>query len=186
VNKIDTIRDQIPDYARDLSLNLSSVLTPQGAPGLTRSQIFGTALASAIASRNPEFAARLEDALRDEMGPDITRGARAAAAIMGMNNIYYRFVHLAEGGEYSRLPARLRMNVIRDPGVGKTDFELFSLAVSAINGCGLCISSHARALETAGVTTEGIQSAVRIAAVVHAVASLLEHAQAAAEIPAAA
>jgi len=173
MNKIDRIRDQLPDYAKDLSLNLSTVLTPQGAPGLSQSQILGTALASALASRNPEFAARLEDALRDEMDPQLIKGARAAAAVMAMNNIYYRFVHLAEDGDYARMPARLRMNVMRDPGVEKTDFELFSLAVSAINGCGLCISSHAKTLRAEGVTAEGIQSAVRIAAVIHGVASVL-------------
>ncbi len=174
MNTLDTIRDQIPDYAKDLSLNLSSVLMPQGAPGLSQSQIYGTALASAIASRNPEFAGRLEDALREELDPQIIKGARAAAAIMAMNNIYYRFVHLAEDEDYARMPARLRMNVIRDPGVDKTDFELFSLAVSAVNGCGLCISSHAKALKAEGVSAEGIQSAVRIAAVIHSIASVLE------------
>jgi len=174
MKKLDTIRDRIPDYARDLSLNISSVLTPQGAPGLSQAQIYGTALASALGSRNPGFAAGLEDALRDDMTPELINGARPAAAIMGMNNIYYRFVHLVGDGDYARMPARLRMNVIRDPGVSKTDFELFSLAVSAVNGCGLCISSHAKALEAEGVSPEGIQSAVRIAAVIHAVAAVLD------------
>lgn len=175
MNKIDSIRNLLPDYAKDLSLNLSTVLTPQGAPGLTRTQMFGIAIASAVASRNAVFAANLEGALRDSVDPALVRGARAAAAIMGMNNIYYRFVHLAGDGEYARMPARLRMNVIRDSGVEKADFELFSLAVSAINGCGLCISSHAKTLKAEGVTAEGIQSAVRIAAVIHAIAAVLDH-----------
>ena len=66
--------------------------------------------------------------------------ARAAAAIMGMNNIYYRFLHLVEDAEYQTMPARLRMNVIGNPGIDKLDFELLSLAVSAVNGCGLCVT----------------------------------------------
>lgn len=93
---------------------------------------------------------------------------------MGMNNIYYRFLHLVEDAEYQSMPARLRMNVIGNPGIDKLDFELLSLAVSAVNGCGLCIISHERKLRDHGVTRETIQSAVRIAAVIHAVAGVLE------------
>jgi len=93
---------------------------------------------------------------------------------MGMNNVYYRFVHLVENPDYAPLPARLRMNVIGNPGVAKVDFELYSLAVSAINGCGTCLAAHDKVVRKAGVTAEGVQSAVRIAAVVHGVAIALE------------
>jgi alkyl hydroperoxide reductase subunit D len=100
--------------------------------------------------------------------------AEAAAAIMAMNNVYYRFVHLASNKDYGRLPAQLRMNVLAEPGVDKADFELWSLAVSAVNGCGLCIDAHERELRKAGLPAEAIQAAVRIAAVVHAVATVLD------------
>ena len=93
---------------------------------------------------------------------------------MGMNNVYYRFVHLVENPDYATLPAKLRMNVIGNPGVAKTDFELYSLAVSAINGCGACVAAHDKVVRKAGVTAEGVQSAVRIAAVIHGVAVALE------------
>jgi alkyl hydroperoxide reductase subunit D len=98
-----------------------------------------------------------------------------------MNNIYYRFVHLASARDYKTLPARLRMNVIGKPGVEKVDFELWSLAVSAINGCGMCIDSHERELRRAGLGAEQIQAAVRIAAVVHAIAATLAGEAAAAD-----
>jgi alkyl hydroperoxide reductase subunit D len=98
---------------------------------------------------------------------------------MGMNNVYYRFLHLVEDGEYQQLPARLRMNVLANPGIDKLDFELLSLAVSAVNACGLCITAHEQQLRSHGFTREAIQSAVRIAAVVHAVAGILEYRQAA-------
>jgi alkyl hydroperoxide reductase subunit D len=160
-NTLDLIRDAIPDYARDLKLNLGSVLTTAGAPGLNETQIWAVALASSIASRNLAF----------------TRGIEAAA-IMGMNNIYYRFLHLVEDAEYQSMPARLRMNILANPGIDKLDFELLSLAVSAVNGCGLCISSHEKKLRQHGFTREMIQSAVRIAATVHAVAGVLEYSQA--------
>jgi len=104
-------------------------------------------------------------------------GAKAAAAIMAMNNIYYRFVHLVGDADYQTMPARLRMNVIGSPGIDKIDFEIYSLAVSAVNGCGLCIEAHEKQLRKHQVSREAIQSAIRIAAVVHAVAVTLEAAQ---------
>ncbi len=93
---------------------------------------------------------------------------------MGMNNIYYRFLHLVEDEEYKQMPARLRMNVMASPGIDKQDFELLSLAVSAINGCGTCVASHERQLRQHGLSREAVQSTVRIAAVIHAVAGVLE------------
>jgi alkyl hydroperoxide reductase subunit D len=174
---LDLIREAIPDYARDLKLNLGSVLSTAGAPGLSESQIWAVALASAIASRNLAFTRNLEAAAGEHLDAAHRQAARAAAAIMGMNNIYYRFLHLVEDAEYQAMPARLRMNILANPGIDKLDFELLSLAVSAINGCGLCISSHEKKLRAHGFTREMIQSAVRIAATVHAVAGVLEYQQ---------
>jgi alkyl hydroperoxide reductase subunit D len=174
---LDSIRDALPDYARDLKLNLGSVLTTTGAPGLSEKQIWGVALASAIAARNPDFTRDIETLASAHLDAAYLNGARAAAAIMGMNNIYYRFLHLVEDPEYAQLPARLRMNVIGNPGIEKVDFELLSLAVSAINGCGTCVASHERQLRKHELTREAVQSAVRIAATVHAVARVLESAK---------
>ena len=171
---LEAIRDALPDYARDLKLNLGTVLTPTGAPGLTEKQIWAVALTSAIASRNPDFTRQLEELAAAHLDEAYLNGARAAAAIMGMNNVYYRFLHLVEDPAYQQMPARLRMNVIGNPGIDKLDFELLSLAVSAINGCGTCVASHERQLRRHGVTREAIQSAVRIAATVHAVARVAE------------
>ena len=97
---------------------------------------------------------------------------------MGMNNVYYRFAHLASEEDYAKLPARLRMNVIGNPGIEKVNFELYSLAVSAINGCGMCIDSHEKMLRKADLSKEGIQDAVRIASVINAVAVVLDNEQA--------
>jgi lipoyl-dependent peroxiredoxin subunit D len=176
---LDQIRDSIPDYARDLKLNLGSVLSPTGAPGLTEKQIWGVAVAAAIASRNTELTHQIEALSTAHLDEAYLNASRAAAAIMGMNNIYYRFLHLVEDPEYAQLPARLRMNVIGNPGIAKLDFELISLAVSAVNGCGMCIVAHEKALRKHDVSREAVQSAIRIAATVHAVAVVLEHATAA-------
>jgi alkyl hydroperoxide reductase subunit D len=175
MTSLDAIRDALPDYARDLRLNLGSVLAPTGAPGLSERQIWSVALAAAIAARHVPLARDIEALATAHLTAAEVNAARAAAAIMGMNNIYYRFLHLVEDEEYQQLPARLRMNVLANPGVDKVDFELLSLAVSAINGCGTCVASHERALRKHDVSREAIQSAVRIAATVHAVAGVLEY-----------
>jgi len=173
---LDAIREAIPDYARDLRLNLGSVLAPTGAPGLTEKQIWAVALASAIAARNPEFTRSIEALAAPHLDAAYLNATRAAAAVMGMNNVYYRFLHLVEEPEYAQMPARLRMNVIGSPGIDKLDFELLSLAVSAVNGCGMCIVAHEKVLRKHEVSREAIQSAVRIAATIHAVAGVLEYA----------
>jgi lipoyl-dependent peroxiredoxin subunit D len=172
---LDTLRDALPDHARDLKLNLGSVLSPTGAPGLSERQIWAVALGAAEAARNPAFATAIGELATAHLDAAYQTGARAAAAIMGMNNVYYRFLHLVEDPEYGRMPARLRMNVIGNPGIDKVDFELVSLAVSAINGCGTCVSSHERQIRQHGLSREAVQSAVRIAATVHAVARVLDN-----------
>lgn len=171
---IDTLKQQIPDYARDLKINFGNVLDPDQHEQLNASQVWGTALATAIASRNKALIEAIEAQAGEVLDADYLKAAKAAAAIMGMNNIYYRFVHLSSNDEYGKLPAKLRMTVIGSPGIDKADFELMSLAVSAVNGCGMCIDSHEKILIKAGFTANAIQDAVRIASVIHAVAVVLE------------
>jgi alkyl hydroperoxide reductase subunit D len=178
---VTTLKNTIPDYAKDLRLNLSTVLSPEGAPGLSAQQIAGVALASAVAARNPALLAAIEAAAVPTLDAAHVAAARSAASIMGMNNVYYRFVHLVGNDEYGKLQAKLRMNVIGAPGIDKTDFELYSLAVSAINGCGACVAAHDKVVRKAGLTADGVQSAVRIAAVIHGVAVALESAGASAD-----
>jgi lipoyl-dependent peroxiredoxin subunit D len=171
---LEGIREALPGYARDLQLNLGSVLTAAGAPGLSERQIWAVALTAALASRNGAFSRELEALAAPHLDAAHITAAHAAAAVMAMNNVYYRFLHLVEDPEYGKLPARLRMNVLASPGIARADFELLSLAVSAINGCGTCVASHERQVREQGLTREAVQSAVRIAATVHAVARVLE------------
>lgn len=176
---LETIKSRIPDYAKDLRLNLDSVLSESGAPGLSSKQIAIIALASAIASRHEPLTQAIAAQVGSVLSPAEADGARAAAAIMAMNNIYYRFTHLVSEPEYETLRAGLRMNVMANPGCGKIDFELASLAVSAINGCGKCVDSHEKTLRKHEVSAQAVQSAVRIASVIHAVAVTVEQASAA-------
>ncbi len=170
---IESIIDAMGDTAKDIRLNLSTVLTTAGSPELSITQIFGTALASAYATKDAPLINAIEaEAMQHLTSADVD-AAKAAATIMAMNNIYYRFVHLVGDKDFSDMPAKLRMNVIANPGVSKIDFELYSLAVSAINGCGMCIESHTHHLIKAEVSKQAIQSAIRIAAVVNAAAQAL-------------
>jgi len=177
---IETLKDLLPEYARDLKLNLSSLATETL---LSEQQRAGTFIACALASRHKATTNALFAEFGPKLTPEALTAARAAAAIMGMNNIYYRFTHLASAPDYKTLPARLRMNIIGKPGVDKADFELWCLAVSAINGCGVCIDSHEKVLRNAGMSTEQVQAAVRIAATVHAVACVLDGEDAEPSVP---
>lgn len=167
---LEAIRNRLPEYAKDLKLNIGSLATE---PALTQQQRAGTFVAAAIASRNAELTAALVAEFGAQLSAEALTAAKAAAAIMGMNNVYYRFTHLV-GGDYPNMPARLRMNVMAKPGVDKVDFELWSLAVSAINGCGMCMESHEKVVLHGGLSKEQVQASVRIAAVVHAVAGVLD------------
>ncbi|QNA82992.1 alkyl hydroperoxide reductase [Sphingomonas sp. So64.6b] len=159
----------LPDFAKDIRLNVGSLLNEQHLPD---QQKFGLLLACAHATGYKPLVDVTEVEVTGKLSPEAANAARAAAAVMAMNNVYYRFTHLAGNDEYQRMPAKLRMNVIGQPGIDKVDFELFSLAVSAMNGCGMCIDSHEQILKKAGATAEAIQTAVRIGAVLKAVATV--------------
>ena len=180
---IQILKERLPDYASDLKLNLGSLAAE---PGLSEEQKAGVFIASAIAARNSAVIESVLAEFGPRVSPQTVTAAKAAAAIMAMNNVYYRFTHLVEQADYTRLPARLRMNVMANPGTAKENFELWSLAVSAINGCGMCVDAHERELRKAGIALETIQAAVRIAAVVHAIAVTIEGEEAIPEARAAA
>jgi lipoyl-dependent peroxiredoxin subunit D len=165
------LKSALPDYAKDLKLNLGSVI---GNSDLPEQRLWGTVLACAIASRSPLVLRELEPEAKENLSPEAYTAAKSAAAVMAMNNVFYRTRHLISDPEYGTLRAGLRMNVIGNPGVEKADFELWSLAVSALNGCGQCLDSHEQVLRKADVDRETIQEAFKIAAVIHAVGTTLD------------
>ncbi|MBT2444823.1 alkyl hydroperoxide reductase [Streptomyces sp. ISL-36] len=172
---LDELKSAVPDFAKDLKLNLGSVIGNAENTGLlTQQQLWGTVLACAIASRSPKVLAELAPEAKANLKPEAYTAAKSAAAIMAMNNVFYRTRHLLSDPEYGTMRAGLRMNVIGNPGVEKIDFELWSLAVSAINGCGQCLDSHEQVLRKAGVDRETIQEAVKIASVIQAVGVTLD------------
>lgn len=168
---LDSLKAAVPDHAKDLRLNLGSVI---GNSGLPTQQLWGTVLATAIASRSPIVLRELEPEAKANLTPEAYTAAKSAAAVMAMNNVFYRTRHLLSDHEYGNLRAGLRMNVIGNHGVDRTDFELWCFAVSAVNGCGSCLDSHEQVLRKAGVEREVVQEAFKIAAVIHAVGVTLD------------
>ena len=170
--QLDQLIDGLPAYAKDLKLNYSSLVRQNME--LTPQQLWGTVVASAIATRNPELTAAVLEEGAKQLSAQVLDAAKAAASVMGMNNIYYRFLHLTSNEKYGTMPARLRMNVMRTHGVDHNDFELWSLAVSAINGCGKCVDSHEKVVRDKGVSEETILAVVRIASIIHSLGPVLE------------
>jgi alkyl hydroperoxide reductase subunit D len=169
---IDSLKEGLGDDAKDIRINLSKILTEDGAPSLSEKQIFLIALSCGYTLKNEYLLEALKTDSRGIVTDSERLGTQTAATMMAMNNIYYRFVHLV-GGDYTALPANLRMMSLNNSGLEKIDFELCSLAVSAITGCGMCMESHTHHLEKAGLSKVSIQSAIRIAAVLHATSQAL-------------
>jgi alkyl hydroperoxide reductase subunit D len=169
---IDALRESFPDVARDIKLNLSNVLQPAT---LNAAQVYGVALAASYAAKSPKLtAALLADAKASGVEDAVLEDAKAAAVLMAMNNVYYRFRHVIGKESYSEKPARLRMMRLKQPASNQVDFELFSFAVSAINFCQACMNSHEAVVLEGGLTEDQVHDAVRIAATVNAAAAALE------------
>ncbi len=171
MERIEALRQSLPEAAKDIKLNLQSVLQQSS---LSSAQVWGTAVASAIAARNPQLAEAVIADAAAHLDASTFEDAKAAAALMSMNNVYYRFRHVIGKETYSQKPARLRMNWIGKPAGSKVDFELFCLAVSAINGCEACVRSHEQVVVDGGLNEDQVHDAVRIAATINAAAVSLE------------
>lgn len=170
---LETLKAALPDYAKDLKLNLGSLAKENS---LNDQRKWGTFLACAFAIGEPTTIRALigeSEAKLTSEAIKAAKAAKAASAIMSMNNVYYRFTHFVHNEVYLTTPAKLRMQVIAAPGIDKADFELFCMAVSAVNGCGKCMDAHEEELPKVGFTTEQIQYSVRIGAVVNGVARTL-------------
>lgn len=167
---IEAIKNAIPDYAKDIKLNISGLVNEEI---LSAQQFWGTMLACALAGGNETVISNVSAEAAQNLSAEALTAAKAAASIMAMNNVYYKFVGMSANPEYKTMPAKLRMNVIGNPGVDKGDFELWSLAVSAMNGCKYCVDAHENQLKGHGIDSAKIQTAVRIASVMAAASAVL-------------
>jgi alkyl hydroperoxide reductase subunit D len=170
---VENLKSALPEYAKDLKLNLGSITRTTALNG---EQLWGTLLASAAATRNTQVLAEIGAEAADNLSAEAYQAALGAAAVMGMNNVFYRGRGFLDG-KYDDLRAGLRMNIIANPGVDKAHFELWSFAVSAINGCSHCVAAHEKTLREAGVEREAIFEALKVAAIVSGVAQAISAAQ---------
>ncbi len=168
---MDTLIDSLPDYAKDLKLNYSSLVRQDTI--LTDAQRWGTIVACAIASGNQQLIRAAIAEASSRVPAAIIEAAKGAAAIMGMNNVYYRYLHTVSNERYRTIPARLRMNLLRTHGAEHADFELWCESVSAINNCPACVESHEKAVREKGLSEEQILQAIRIASIIHGISEVL-------------
>ncbi len=170
---IENLKAALPEYAKDLKLNLGSI---SRTTVLDEEQLWGTLLASAAATRNAQVLAEIGAEAADNLSAQAYQAALGTVSIMGMNNVFYRGRGFLEG-QYDDLRAGLRMNIIANPGVDKANFELWSFAVSSVNGCSHCVVAHEHTLREAGVGREAVFEALKAAAIVCGVAQALTAAQ---------
>jgi alkyl hydroperoxide reductase subunit D len=165
---LQSIKDRIPDYAKDLRLNLDAVLSRSS---LTPAQASGAALAAAFAAKSAPLVAALRDGALD---PAQAQAALTAGALMGMNNVWYPYVEMASDPELKTVRPELRMNAYATHGgVDRTSFELYALAASIVGKCAFCVQSHYKLLRENGFSTQQLRDVGRTAAVVNAVAQVL-------------
>ncbi|MDG3011434.1 alkyl hydroperoxide reductase [Rhodococcus sp. D2-41] len=166
---IDNLKAALPEYAKDLKLNLSSLAR---STELSEQQLWGTFLACAAATRSATVLREVAEEAADTLSAEAYDAALGAASIMGMNNVAYRAKSFL-GDEYTQVRMGLRMNIIGNPGVEKADFELWSLAVSTVNGCHDCTAAHDAVVRKEGLTKEQVWEAVKVAATLQGVAQAI-------------
>lgn len=172
ITTIDELKDALPDWARDAKLNLGVI---DGAAALGPKVAWGTALASAAATREPTLIRVIASAAAPHLSEAEQRAALAAASLMAMNNVFYRFRHfMGDASGYPAMPARLRMQGLANHGIDHRTFELWCLAVSTIGGCEMCVQAHEKVVRDKDGTQDMVVEAVRIAAVMTAVAASLQ------------
>ena len=166
---IENIKSAIPDYAKDLRINIGNVLNEEISPDLSKKQMFGAALSVALAVKNDFLIKNIQSDCEPLFSEQELNGIKTAVSLMGMNNVYYRSLHLAEDENLSKRPAGLRMTMMSRHGLPQKDFEMYSLAVSCLSGCGVCIKSHSEKLKKEGLSLSAIQSLIRISAVIQGI-----------------
>ena len=172
MENIQNLATQLPEYAKDIRINISNLLSEQNQT-LTPKQIAGIVLSCALMIKEPRLIAAAKADAEKLLSATEINAAKIATTLMAMNNIYYRFVHLLSDAEYGQMQTGLRMQGIATHGIEKVDFEVFALAVSIVNGCGWCVEAHARQLGNHNFSKTQIQMVGKITAVVNAFAQVL-------------
>lgn len=165
---VDTIKEALPEYAKDTKLNLDAVINRSSLDPVMASCL---ALAAAMATGNGKLVAFIQSGVEDTKERD---AALTASAIMAQNNVWYPYIEMAEDDNLKGLPAQLRMNAIASHGgTSRVNFEAYSLAASIVGKCHFCVKAHYDTLKKEGMTVEQLRDVGRIAAVINSVAKIL-------------
>jgi alkyl hydroperoxide reductase subunit D len=165
---VDRVKESIPDHAKDIKLNLDAVMNRSGLDAV---DAHACAFAAAVSAGNGDLAFHIDN---DPQSPlkdsDESKAAKTAAALMGMNNMYYPFVEMADDPDLKGLPPGLRMNAYATHGgVSKKKFEMYALAASIVGKCHFCVKNHYDNLRKEGMTVQELQAVAKIASVINAV-----------------
>lgn len=151
-------------YLRDLKLNFNSSLTSEH---LSQKEIALLGVSVSVNERNKVLTTFFKTfAHENEATAEEIAEAAGCASLLASNNVFYRFRHFTQKEKYTQIPARIRMQIMMKPATGKEFFELMSLAISAVNGCEMCVNSHEDSLIKLGATEERIFDAVRMASII--------------------
>lgn len=165
---VDQLKESLPDYAKDVRLNLDSVIKRSS---ISEELASACALAAAFATGNGKLVSFIQSNIADEKERD---AALAAASIMAMTNVWYPYIEMADDENLKGLPAQIRMNTIASHGgTTKARFEAYSLAASIVGKCHFCVKAHYETLKQEGYTVEQLRDIGRIAAVMNSTAKVL-------------
>ena len=163
--------NSFPEYAKDIKLNYTKIINEQV---LNNKQLYGIILISSLTTLSAELKEASLIEVEGYLDDTYIEAVYGAYAIMSMNAIYYRFTHLATEYDYAALPANLRMQYMTKHNLDKVDFEMLSLAVAVIIGCGKCINAHEVVLRENNVSSLIIQTVARIASIINAVGNIMK------------
>lgn len=170
-SSLDLLEEGNSRYLRDLKLNFSSTLSSEH---LTAREIALLGVSISVNDRNKTLLGFFKEfAKENEVSAEEIAEAAACASLLASNNVFYRFRHFTQKEKYSQIPARVRMQIMMKPVTGKEFFELMSLAISAVNGCEMCVNSHEDSLIKLGTTEERIFDAVRMASIITATGKII-------------
>ncbi|MDB5767178.1 MAG: Alkylhydroperoxidase protein [Collimonas fungivorans] len=166
---LNSIKELIPDYAKDIRLNLDGTIARSSLEG---KDAVGVALAAAFAAKSRKIIDIIIES--GELSEDEKNAALTASALMGMNNVWYPYVEMTEDPDLKGQPAQLRMNAYAsNGGIDKRRFEMYALSASIIGKCQYCIKSHFDLLKTEGMSSQQLRDVGRIAAVVNAATQVI-------------
>jgi len=170
-DSLDLLEEGKSRYVADLKINFKNSFD---SAQLSKKEVALLGVALAVNAGNKVLKQFFRDnALTEGATEAEIADAVACASLLSANNVFYRFRHFVNKEKYNEIPARIKMNIMARPVVGKEFFELISLAVSAVNGCEMCVKAHENSLIELGSKEERIFEAVRLASVITSVSKVV-------------